>query len=85
MRDGLASVLAPPRSRDRGRSHGGRGRRPVVDVPDVGGRRRAEHPGGSNHRFGDGSGRFVKKTMDLRIFGKIISRAAREVLSADPF
>jgi prepilin-type N-terminal cleavage/methylation domain-containing protein/prepilin-type processing-associated H-X9-DG protein len=45
----------------------------------------AFHPGGSNQLFGDGSVRFVKQTMNIRIFAKIISRANGEILSADQF
>jgi prepilin-type N-terminal cleavage/methylation domain-containing protein/prepilin-type processing-associated H-X9-DG protein len=43
----------------------------------------AFHPGGANILLGDGSVRFVKETISLRIFASLITRDGGEVISAD--
>ncbi len=43
------------------------------------------HPGGCNFLFGDGSVRFVKETVNPRIFSFLSSRAGGEVISSDQF
>ena len=41
------------------------------------------HPGGSNHLFADGSVRFIKDTLTIRLYVKLISMTNGEILSAD--
>lgn len=41
------------------------------------------HPGGAGILLGDGSVRFVKETIDFRIFAGLITRDGGEVISAD--
>ncbi len=43
------------------------------------------HPGGINVLLGDGSARFIKETIGIRIFAKLVTRKGGEVLSADQF
>jgi prepilin-type N-terminal cleavage/methylation domain-containing protein/prepilin-type processing-associated H-X9-DG protein len=43
------------------------------------------HPGGGNYLMGDGSVRFVKSTMNIRIYVRILTRAGGEALSADQY
>jgi len=43
------------------------------------------HPGGVNATFADGSTRFIKDTINLKIYQAICSRAQGEVVSADQF
>ena len=43
------------------------------------------HPGGTNTLFGDGSVRFIKQSINLRIWQALSSRAGGEVISADGF
>jgi prepilin-type processing-associated H-X9-DG protein len=43
------------------------------------------HPGGCNFLFGDGSVRFVKETVNPRVFSYLSTRAGGEVVSADQF
>ncbi len=43
------------------------------------------HPGGSNHVFGDGSVRFVKEALPIRIFMQLVSRGQGEVVSSDAY
>jgi prepilin-type N-terminal cleavage/methylation domain-containing protein/prepilin-type processing-associated H-X9-DG protein len=45
----------------------------------------SSHPGGVNALFGDGSVRFLKDSLNLLVFRKIISCAGSEVLSSDEF
>ena len=39
------------------------------------------HPGGVNVLFSDGSVRFVKQTIDIRIMARLMTRAGGEVVS----
>jgi prepilin-type processing-associated H-X9-DG protein len=43
------------------------------------------HPGGVNAAFGDGSVRFVKDSINMRIYQAACSRAQGEVISADSY
>jgi prepilin-type processing-associated H-X9-DG protein len=43
------------------------------------------HPGGANFLFGDGSVKFVKETVSIRVFAKLVSRSAGEIVSADQY
>jgi prepilin-type processing-associated H-X9-DG protein len=45
----------------------------------------AFHPGGANAVFTDGSVRFLKAGMDIRILARLITRAGGEVVSAGDF
>jgi prepilin-type N-terminal cleavage/methylation domain-containing protein/prepilin-type processing-associated H-X9-DG protein len=45
----------------------------------------AFHPGGANFLFGDGSVKFVKETVSMRIFANLVTRAGGEVISADSY
>ncbi|WP_435007248.1 DUF1559 domain-containing protein [Tundrisphaera lichenicola] len=43
------------------------------------------HPGGGNYLMGDGSVRFLKETMPIRIYVRLLTRDMGEVLSADQY
>jgi prepilin-type N-terminal cleavage/methylation domain-containing protein/prepilin-type processing-associated H-X9-DG protein len=43
----------------------------------------AFHPGGANFLFGDGSVRFLKDSVTIRTFAKLVTRGGREVVSQD--
>jgi prepilin-type N-terminal cleavage/methylation domain-containing protein/prepilin-type processing-associated H-X9-DG protein len=43
----------------------------------------AFHPGGANFLMGDGSVRFLKDSITIRTFAKLVTRAGREVISQD--
>jgi len=43
------------------------------------------HPGGAHHVFGDGSVRFVKASIPITLFAKLISRRGGEIVSADSY
>jgi prepilin-type N-terminal cleavage/methylation domain-containing protein/prepilin-type processing-associated H-X9-DG protein len=45
----------------------------------------AFHPGGANAVFADGSVRFLKAGMSIRVLAALITRAGGEVISADDF
>jgi type II secretory pathway pseudopilin PulG len=45
----------------------------------------AFHPGGAHHLFGDGSVRFVKSSIPITLFAKLISRRGGEIVSADSY
>ncbi len=45
----------------------------------------AFHPGGANKLYGDGSVRFMKETVAMRIFARLMSFNGNEVISADQF
>ncbi|WZO98019.1 DUF1559 domain-containing protein [Isosphaeraceae bacterium EP7] len=45
----------------------------------------AFHPGGANSLMGDGSVRFIKSTLDIRIFARLLSRSGGEVVSSDQY
>ena len=45
----------------------------------------AFHPGGANFLFGDGSVRYVKESVGIRIFAKLVTRQGSEVVSADQY
>ena len=46
---------------------------------------RSRHPGGGNFAFCDGSVRFVKDTVDLRVYQALSTRGLGEVVSADAY
>jgi prepilin-type N-terminal cleavage/methylation domain-containing protein/prepilin-type processing-associated H-X9-DG protein len=43
------------------------------------------HPGGANAVFADGSVHFLQKDMSIRILAALVTRAGREIVSADDF
>ena len=43
------------------------------------------HSGGSYDLFGDGSVRFLKETISMRVFTALVTRAGAEILSADQY
>jgi prepilin-type processing-associated H-X9-DG protein len=43
------------------------------------------HPGGANAAFADGSVKFLKAGVDIRIFARLVTRAGGEVVSAGGF
>ena len=43
------------------------------------------HPGGGNYLMGDGSVRFLKATLPIRIYVRLLTRGMGEVLSADQY
>jgi prepilin-type N-terminal cleavage/methylation domain-containing protein/prepilin-type processing-associated H-X9-DG protein len=43
------------------------------------------HPGGANAVFADGSVHFLKASIDIRIFARLVTRAGGEVVSGDDF
>jgi prepilin-type N-terminal cleavage/methylation domain-containing protein len=43
------------------------------------------HQGGAHHAMGDGSVRFIKSTLDIRIFVRLVTRAEGEAISADQY
>jgi prepilin-type processing-associated H-X9-DG protein len=45
----------------------------------------SNHPGGFNAVFGDGSVRFLKKSISLQVFKALLTRAGGEVLRSDSF
>jgi prepilin-type N-terminal cleavage/methylation domain-containing protein/prepilin-type processing-associated H-X9-DG protein len=45
----------------------------------------ARHPGGANFAFGDGSVRFLKNSINRRIFRLLANRADGEIISADKY
>src|SRR5262245_40764145 len=45
----------------------------------------SRHAGGTNFLFGDGSVRFLKSSIDLRVYQSLSSRAGGEVISADGY
>ena len=62
---------------------------PCVTVPfpfyDIYSASRSRHPGGVNAGFGDGSVRFIKDTVDQRVWVGLNSIASGEVISADSY
>jgi prepilin-type N-terminal cleavage/methylation domain-containing protein/prepilin-type processing-associated H-X9-DG protein len=45
----------------------------------------AFHPGGANILMGDGSARFVKETVSIRVFAALVTRAGGEIVSDDSY
>ena len=43
------------------------------------------HPGGANVVFADGSVHFLKATIDIRVFARLVTRAGGEVVSAGDY
>ncbi|AGA25300.1 DUF1559 domain-containing protein [Singulisphaera acidiphila] len=43
------------------------------------------HPGGANFVFGDGSVKFIKETVSIRIFANLVTRAGGEIISSDQY
>ncbi len=43
------------------------------------------HPGGANVLFADGSAKFIKETVSIRVFAALITRGGGEVISADAY
>ncbi len=41
------------------------------------------HSGGANHVFADGSVHFIRTTMDIRQFVKLLTRRGQDVVAAD--
>ncbi len=45
----------------------------------------AFHIGGSNHVMGDGSVRYVKNSLNMRVFIRLLTRGRGEVVSSDEY
>ena len=45
----------------------------------------AFHLGGANQLMGDGSVRFIKETLNIRVFCRLLTRASGEAVSADAY
>ncbi len=45
----------------------------------------AFHPGGANFLFGDGSVKFVKDSIPIRVFAKLVTRAGGEIISSEQY
>lgn len=45
----------------------------------------AFHPGGANVLMGDGSVRFLKESVAMRVFASLVTRAGNEIISADSY
>ncbi|HEV3081084.1 MAG TPA: H-X9-DG-CTERM domain-containing protein, partial [Gemmataceae bacterium] len=45
----------------------------------------AFHPGGVNHLFGDGSVHFVQERIDIRVYARLVTRAANESLATSDY
>ena len=62
---------------------------PWVDVPNYKGAGADDfwslHPGGCNFLFCDGSVRFIKETVNPRVFSFLSTRSAGEVVGSDQF
>ena len=43
------------------------------------------HPGGGDYLMGDGSVRFLKQTLNIRIYVRLLTRSNNEVLSSDQY
>jgi prepilin-type N-terminal cleavage/methylation domain-containing protein/prepilin-type processing-associated H-X9-DG protein len=43
------------------------------------------HPGGANVAFADGAVRFLKATIDIRVFTRLVTRAGGEIVSSDDY
>jgi prepilin-type N-terminal cleavage/methylation domain-containing protein/prepilin-type processing-associated H-X9-DG protein len=43
------------------------------------------HPGGINVLLGDGSARFIKETVGMNVFARLVTRRGGEILSADQY
>jgi prepilin-type N-terminal cleavage/methylation domain-containing protein/prepilin-type processing-associated H-X9-DG protein len=43
------------------------------------------HPGGANAAFADGGVRFLKATIDIRVFARLVTRAGQEIVSAGDY
>jgi prepilin-type processing-associated H-X9-DG protein len=43
------------------------------------------HPGGANKLFADGSVRFIKESMDFKVFAKLLTFKGGEIISADEY
>jgi prepilin-type processing-associated H-X9-DG protein len=43
------------------------------------------HPGGCNSVFSDGSARFLKETIDAKVFSFLFTRAGGELIGTDQF
>ena len=43
------------------------------------------HPGGANADFADGSVHFLKASIDIRIFARLVTRASGEVVSTGDY
>jgi prepilin-type processing-associated H-X9-DG protein len=43
------------------------------------------HPGGANFVFADGSVRFLKAGIDIRVLAALVTRAGGEVVSANDY
>ena len=43
------------------------------------------HPGGANFLFGDGSVKFLKETINMRVFTNLVTRGGGEVVSSDAY
>jgi prepilin-type N-terminal cleavage/methylation domain-containing protein/prepilin-type processing-associated H-X9-DG protein len=45
----------------------------------------AFHPGGANVLLGDGSVRFIKETVNIRVFAGLVTRSGGEIISAEEY
>ena len=45
----------------------------------------AFHPGGANFLMADGSVRFIKETVGIRVFARLVTRAGGEIISAEQY
>jgi prepilin-type N-terminal cleavage/methylation domain-containing protein len=83
----LYTPADPEAEADEGRGQGAFAARgqPADDEGTFVGSYSSHHPGGANHAFGDGSVRFLKRSMSARVARLLGSRADGEIISSDQY